>query len=117
MFLVAEHTALRLNEIVQIVLGLSGQLDEDHAALPLSKICNLTSDTAFTKQYAAKLLQMNYRLLKGMSWTPCSCHVLNLYLLDRSRSGSGFRHVVTTGTQAVQLFANSQSECHRLFAR
>jgi hypothetical protein len=113
----AEHTALHRNKIVQQALGFSGQLYGGDAALPLSKVCNLTTDTASTVQSAAKLLQQNYRLIKGMLWTLCSCHVLNLYLLNQNKSVCGVREVVKSGRQVVHLFANSQSGCHRLFAR
>jgi hypothetical protein len=58
-------------------------LSPDDSSIPLSKVSNITTDSASTMVSTGDILSKDYRLFLNMTWTPCSSHALNLVLQDQ----------------------------------
>lgn len=111
----AAFLAKEIHKAVCSALGLNESTDADDVSLPLGKVANMTTDTASVMSATAKLLSERYRLFKDMAWTPCSCHVLNLFLTDQEKAFKTIRAVIATGKLIVALFRNSAPR--KLFQR
>jgi hypothetical protein len=101
-------------------LGLSDTAAADDKQLAIGIVANMTTDTAAVSPSAvmpktAKILSEKYRMFRGLSWTPCSCHVLNLFLVDQERAFKSIKAVIATGKLIVAIFRNSAPR--KLFQR
>jgi hypothetical protein len=88
-------------------LGLPDTAAADDKQLAIGIVANMTTDTATVMPKTAKILSENYRMFRGLSWTPCSCHVLNLFLVDQERALKSIKAVIATGKLIVAIFRNS----------
>jgi hypothetical protein len=107
--------AAEIHSVVLASLGLSPSLPPDDASIPEYKVCNMTTDTAAVMSKAAAILSKDYRLFKGMAWTPCSCHVLNLFLVDQEKQFRTIKALLARGKLVISIFRNSAPR--RLFQR
>lgn len=113
-----ESAEVQAHEIYRIVckaLGFPPTTDPCDEELPEGKVSNLTTDTAAVMPKTAKVLRNNYRLFKGMIWTPCSCHVYNLHLVDQEKHFKSIEKLISRGHLIVTLFRNSAPR--KLFQR
>jgi hypothetical protein len=78
----ADMQALGMHKSALLALGMSSELAIDDDSIPLSKVSNITTDSAAVMQSTADHLTRDYRLFKDMTFTPCSVHWLNLALKD-----------------------------------
>jgi hypothetical protein len=108
----AQVVADHINELMLEGLGLSNASAED---IPKGKVANMTTDTAAVMRRAAEILSEDYPLFKGMQWTPCSCHVLNLFLTDQEKQFSTVSALLARGKLIVAIFRNSAPR--KLFQR
>jgi hypothetical protein len=67
-------------------LGFDSHLAADDDCLQVGKIANMTTDTASVMSSTARILSSSDRLLQGMTWMPCMCHVLNLFVVDQENT-------------------------------
>jgi hypothetical protein len=103
----AEVLAADIHRVVLDGMGLSPNLAADDSSIPEGKVANLTTDTASVMSKAADILSKNYRLFKNMAWTPCSCHVLNLFLVDQEKHFRSVRALLARGKLIISVFRNS----------
>jgi hypothetical protein len=96
-------------------LGLPESTPADDPCLPVGKVANMTTDTASVMSKTAEILGKEYRLFQNMAWTPCSCHVLNLFLVDQEKTFRPIKALIATGKLIVALFRNSAPR--KLFQR
>jgi hypothetical protein len=100
----AEVVAANINQLVLEGLGLSRTSAD---SIPVSKVANMTTDTASVMSKAASILAQQYPLFKNMKWTPCSCHVLNLFLVEQEKQFPSVKTVLLKGKLLVTIFRNS----------
>lgn len=81
----AANQALGMHKAALQDLGLSPDLAPDDESLPLSKVSNITTDSASVMCCTADIISGQYRMFKDMAWTPCNSHHLNLILQDQVR--------------------------------
>jgi hypothetical protein len=103
----AEVLAAEVHKMCLEALGIASATPRNDPSIPLGKICNLTTDTASVMSRTAAILSQDYKLFRGMQWTPCSCHVLNLYLVDQSTNFRSIKALISRGSLIVTLFRNS----------
>jgi hypothetical protein len=111
----AEVMALEIHHSICDALGLPHTTTADDKQLPIGAVANMTTDTAAVMPKTAKILSEKYRIFRGMAWTPCSCHVLNLFLVDQEKFFKTIKAVIATGKLIIALFRNSAPR--KLFQR
>jgi hypothetical protein len=79
----AQMQALGMHKATLKALDIPPDLPIDDPSIPLSKVSNLTTDSAAVMQSTADIRCRDYRLFKDTTWTPCSVHFLNLALQDQ----------------------------------
>jgi hypothetical protein len=87
----------------------------DAPDIPVGKVANLTTDTTAVMRATATVLTTKYPLFHGLLWTPCSYHVLNLYLQDQHKKVDSVKGVLAKGKLVALLFHNGAMR--RLFIR
>jgi hypothetical protein len=107
--------AAEIHKVLCNALGFADGLASGDDSLPLGKVANMTTDTASVMSKTADILSKEYRLFKGMAWTPCSCHVLNLFLVDQGKAFLSIKAIIATGKLMITLFRNSAPR--KLFQR
>lgn len=110
----AVTSAQHISQCLLQCLGLDTSLPRDHPSIPAGKVANLTTDTANVMPATARELR-KYKLFTGLTWTPCSCHVLNLFLLNQVEKCSQVKSCIASGRVIVDVF--STGGVHKIFAR
>jgi hypothetical protein len=113
-----ETAQVLADEIHKVMLdahGFHSYLAADDESLPVGKIANMTTDTASVMSSTARILSNNYRLFQGMTWTPCMCHVLNLFLVDQEKTFQAIKILIAQGKVIITVFRNSAPR--KLFQR
>lgn len=100
---------------VMKALNLDASVDPNDSSIPLAKVANLTTDTPNVMKKTAEILAKDYRLFRGLLWTACLCHVLNLYLVKQYEETRSVKAALTKAKCVVGVFASGGT--HKLFTK